>query len=131
MPKIKDPDRLATSFASGSMRQFSALKAALQAAEESMSRLHAALNVPVIHPPRGYIRGSRTRPGALLTAGASGLGGFLAHQISGSGGLLDDLFGGGDGIDFSGGDIGGSFQTSATQFAARLFDASLRGQRIR
>jgi hypothetical protein len=130
MPKIKDPSRLAATFAASAQKEFSALKSALQQAEQSLSKLRGTLHVAVPKGGSRTIKGSRSSPSLLVSAGASSLGGFFSSQIvSGGGSLLGDLFDGGD--DFSSGDIGGSFQQSATQFAAKIFDASLRGQRIR
>ena len=134
MPKIKDPTRLAATFAASAQKEFGALKAALQSAESSMSKLRSSLKVPVPSGGSRTIKGSRSSPSLLVTAGASSLGGFFSNQIvSGGGDLLGDLFDGGGVGDFTGlgSDTGGSFQQSATQFAAKLFDATLRGQRIR
>jgi len=132
MPHKPNIDRLAATFAASAQKEFSALKAAMRSAEASMSKLRGSLHAVTIKPPRGRIPGSRSRPSLLVSAGASSLGGFFSREIvSNGGGLLDDVFGGGDAGNFGSSNIGGSFQQSTTQFAAKLFDASLRGQRIR
>ena len=100
----------------------------LKAAEDSLAGLHGSLHVPVIKPPRGRIPGSRTRLSPLESAGLSGIGHFFSRAIISGGG---DLFGGGGISDiFASGDLTGNFEQSAGQFAGKLFDTYMRGQRI-
>jgi hypothetical protein len=133
MPRKPNLAALAATFAASAQRQFGELESAMRSAQASLAGLQKTLHVAVPSGGSRTIKGSRSHPSIFLAAGAASLGGFFSSQIvSNGGGLLGDLFGG----DFSdltsaGSDTGGSFQQSATQFAAKLFDASLRGQRIR
>jgi hypothetical protein len=125
----KRTDMSAARFASEAETQLNEMNRAMQSARDSLAGLTRALHVPVPQGGSRTIRGSRSRLSLLDTAGLHSIGGFLSGQIiSGGGDFIDDLSSLGiDTGDFLG---GGSFQQSSTQFAAGLFGASLRGQRI-
>jgi hypothetical protein len=113
-------------FAAEAQRHFNELRGALHNARESLVGLRRMIGVVKIRQKRGRIPGSRSGPSPLESIGASSFGGFLAREIS-SGDLLDNFLGGNTGSNFT----GNNFYRSSTQFAGKLLDSAMRGQRIR
>jgi hypothetical protein len=118
------------SYARVAQGQFGQLRASLRAAQDSLDNLHRSLNLPVIRQRRGTIPGSRSDPSSLLSAGISSFGKlFTDHVIVG--GLLSDFVDTGRGQNSSQDQLSHDFAQSSTQFAGKLLDSMLRGQRIR
>ncbi|MGE3622969.1 MAG: hypothetical protein AB7H77_03715 [Bdellovibrionales bacterium] len=112
-------------FARHAHSRFAEMKRALSVAEAELGSLRRALHAPVIRPRRGRIAGGREGSDRLFDTAASSFGGFLGREIFDAG---ENLFGGGA---FNAPDFGRGFNRSAAQFAGRIFDSVLRGQRIR
>jgi len=125
MPGRKNRTQSAHSFAAEAERQLHELTAALHAARASLAGINRSLHVARPRGGKRTIRGSTTTPSLFLTVAASSFGSLLSGDA-----FIDGLGGNSSTSGNNSRTSSGSFQQSATQFAAKLFNASLRGQRI-
>jgi len=112
MPKHTPTPHEAARMARAAASELASLQRAMHRAEDNLAGLHRMLKVPNITPRRSSTKKQTTAAPFLLDLFASTIGGFAADSVAPDG------------------NGPASHYPSTAQIAARLTNASIRGQRI-